>query len=164
MKTDPFTTQRPESCPCRSMRLWAILALLISAGHIGSPCSRAVSILTGPTLTRASGAPLAGLLQLSTDLPTRVSVAVRDGSNTWQRTFFDYATNHSLPLLGFKPGRTNAVTVTVYDAARNSAAGAESLAFVTSKLPSSVPHPTVLKSDPSRMEPGYTLNVAQDEG
>jgi hypothetical protein len=164
MKTEPFTIRPAERHLCCSIYPWAICALLLVAIHSGSPCSRAVSIVTGPTLTRAIGAPLAALLQLSTDVPTRISVAVSDGSNIWNRAFFDYSTNHSVPLLGFKPGRTNAVTVTVYDAARNSAARAEPLLLATSKLPVSVPHPTVLKSDPSRMEPGYTLNIVQDEG
>jgi hypothetical protein len=146
------------------MRPWPILTLLISASLCGQPSSKAVTILTAPTLTRASQAPLSALLEVSTDVPSRVSVAINDGSNTWQRAFFDYTNSHSIPLVGFKPGRTNQVQVTVYDQLRNSASATEPLTFITAKLPSSFPHPNLLKADPRRMEPGYTLNIVQDSG
>jgi hypothetical protein len=99
---------------------------------------------------------------LSTDIDSRVSVVVSDGTNTWGRAFFDYAMMHAVPLVGFKPGRTNQVLVQVYDKARNSATAAESLTFVTGPLPAAFPRPTVLKSNPSQMEPGYTLFMIQN--
>src|SRR6266704_3393710 len=78
--------------------------------------SRALTISSGPSFTPAgSDAPLAGVLQLTTDTPSRVSVSVNDGTNTWERDFLDYGTIHSNVLLGFKAGRTNAITVTVWD-------------------------------------------------
>ena len=78
--------------------------------------SRAVTILSGPTFTKATNAPLAGLLELTTDRLSRVGVSVDDGTNQWVRNFHDYSTNHSIPLLGFRPGKTNVITVTVYAA------------------------------------------------
>src|SRR5208283_434315 len=38
----------------------------------------------------------------------------------------------------------------------------QSLTFVTAQLPAAFPHSTVLKSDPSRMEPGYTLFIVHN--
>ena len=126
-----------------------------------SPCSKAVTILTGPTFTPATNAALAGLLKLTTDVDTRVAVSVDEGTNTWQRDFYDFATEHSVPLLGFKPNRTNEIQVTVYDKYRTSYIASTSLVFVTAGLPSAFPKYSVLQSDPDRMEPGYTLFMVQ---
>lgn len=86
---------------------------------------------------------------------------VSDGSDIWERDFYDYATNHSETLLGFKPGRTNLIQVTVYDKNRNEYTDAQLLTFITAPLPSDFPTWTVLKSEPDEMEPGYTLFIIQ---
>lgn len=124
----------------------------------------ALTILSGPSFTKAANAPLAGLLQLTTDEDTRVSVSVSDGTDVWERRFYDYATTHSVPLLGFKPGRTNEITVTVYDRHHNPFTAAQPLAFITAPLPLNFPVLTLLQSDPARMEPGYTLFNLQVHG
>jgi arylsulfate sulfotransferase len=124
---------------------------------LASPSAHAVTILSGPTFTRATNAPLAGVLQLTTDVPSRLSVSVNDSTNIWERRFYDFATAHSVPLLGFKPGRTHAITVTVYDCLRNQFTAAQPLKFVTSRLPDDFPALTLLHSEPAKMEPGYTL-------
>jgi arylsulfate sulfotransferase len=116
-------------------------------------------ILSGPTFTPAANAPLAGVLQLTTDVNSRVSVLVNDGTSLWERDFYDFGTNHSETLLGFKPGQTNLIQVTVYDQNRNVCAAPQLLTFVTAPLPSDFPTSRVLTSEPSMMEPGYTLFV-----
>ena len=78
-----------------------------------------VTILSGPVVTVSTNAPLAGLLRLATDVDARVSVSVDDGVRPWERDFYNYETNHAIPLLGFKAGRTNTITVTVRDRLRN---------------------------------------------
>jgi arylsulfate sulfotransferase len=123
------------------------------------PRSHAITILTGPSFTPATNAPLAGLLKLTTDVPSRLRVQVSDGTNTWERGFYDLATNRSVPLLGFKPGRTNQIRVTVCDKFRNACAATPSLTFVPAALPASLPRFTVLKCEPDKMEPGYTLFI-----
>ncbi len=120
-------------------------------------CSRALSITSGPAFTEATNAPLAGTLQLTTDQASRVSVSVSDGQGSWQKDFYDFATAHSVPLLGFKPGRTNQITVTVYDLLRNQVTAPQPLAFITGPLPTNFPVITLLQADPAAMEPGYTL-------
>jgi arylsulfate sulfotransferase len=141
-----------SSHPRRS-RLFPALAMAIAV----SLSAQALTITTRPTFTPAPLAPLAGLLQLSTDIPSRVSVSVSDGTNTWQRNFYDYSTAHSTPLLGFKPGRTNIITVTVWDGSRNSVAAPQPLLFVTGPLPDDLPPGVLLTNQPAKMEPGYTL-------
>jgi arylsulfate sulfotransferase len=124
---------------------------------LASTSAHALTILSGPSFAQATNAPLAGVLQLTTDVPSRLSVSVNDGTTTWERRFYDYATNHAVPLLGFKPGRSNAVTVTVHDRRRNQVTAAQPLNFATASLPADFPAITLLHSEPAKMEPGYTL-------
>lgn len=120
--------------------------------------SQAINIVSGPTFTPATNAPLAGALQLTTDTESRISVSVLDGSGEpWTLDFYDFSTNHVIPLLGFKPGRTNMITVSVFDKQRNELTADQPLQFVTTPLPKDFPNLVLLQSDPSRMEPGYTL-------
>ena len=121
--------------------------------------SLAVTILSGPSFTPASNAPLAGALSLTSDVVSRVSVVVNDGTDAWEKDFYDYSTTHSLPLLGFKPGRTNEIQVTVYDMDRNPYTATQLLTFVTAALPTNFPTHTVLTNVPDQMEPGYMLLV-----
>jgi hypothetical protein len=120
-------------------------------------CSHAVTILSGPSFTPATNAPLAGTVQLTTDEAARVSVSVNDGYGSWQRNFYDFSTAHSVPLFGFKPARTNTVTVTVVDRYRNQFTADQPMQFVTGPLPTNFPNLHLLHSEPDRMEPGYTL-------
>jgi arylsulfate sulfotransferase len=136
----------------RLVRLAAFVAVLSV-----SLCSHALNILSGPSVSGSSLAPLAGVLRLSTDVPARVSVAVNDGTNAWTRNFYDYTNIHAVTLLGFKPGRTNAITVTVTDQFHNQVTAGQPVVFVTSPLPSDFPPSVLLASKPDQMEPGYTL-------
>lgn len=138
-----------------------VTVFLIAAISTISPWSRALTILSGPSFTPAANAPLAGLLQLTTDVNSRVSVLVSDGTDLWERDFYDYATTHSVPLLGFKPGQTNQILVTVYDKNRNAYTVPQPLTFVTTPLSTNFPLYTVLTSEPGAMEPGYTLFLIQ---
>jgi arylsulfate sulfotransferase len=120
-------------------------------------CSNAVTILSVPIFTKATNAPLAGTLRLTTDVASRVSVAVDDGYGSWQRNFYDFGTTHSVPLLGFKPNRTHQITVTAYDRQQNQDTPVQPIIFVTDPLPANFPNIVLLQSDPASMEPGYTL-------
>jgi len=118
-------------------------------------------ILSGPSFTPATNAPLAGLLTLTTDVNSRLSVLISNGTDTWERDFYDYATTHSVPLLGFKPDQTNRILVTVYDKDRNAYTATQLLTFVTAPLPADFPTSVVLQSEPDEMEPGYTLFIIE---
>jgi hypothetical protein len=138
-------------------RTIAVLTLAIASFSATTFKTAALTITSGPIFTPASNAPLAGVLQLGTDVPTRVSLSVWDGTNTWQRNFLDYTNVHTMTVLGFKPGRTNAMTVTVWDKHRRYFTAVAPVQFVTSNLPSNFPVIDVLTCDTNRMEPGYTL-------
>lgn len=123
------------------------------------PCSRAIEIISGPGFTPAAKAPLAGTLQLTTDTDSRISVLVSDGTDFRERDFYDFATNHSVPLAGFKPDRTNLIQVTVYDKDQNAYTSGQILTFVTPQLPADFPTRVILTNKLSQMEPGYTLFI-----
>jgi arylsulfate sulfotransferase len=140
----------------RLVKLAATMAIMKSA-----ICADAITFRSPPVFTPATNAPLSGVLAVKTDIDSRVSVLVNDGTETWRHNFFDYSTNHSEVILGFKPGRTNQIQVILYDKFRNSATNQQPLTFVTVPLPTNFPHSTVLKSEPGKMEPGYTLFIIQ---
>jgi hypothetical protein len=81
-------------------------------------------------------------------------VSVWDGTNTWQRNFVDYTNVHSTTLAGFKPSRTNAITVTLWDKFRRNFTATAPAPFVTAPLPADFPVIKVLICDTNRMEPG----------
>ena len=133
-----------------------LLALVL----MNAPPSRAITVVSVPSFTPATNAPLAGLLQLSTDVNSRVSVTVNDGVTNWTRDFYDFGTTHSEILVGFKPGRANQIQVTCYDLERNAITSGP-LAFVTASLNPNFPVSVVLTNQPDAMEPGYTLYILQ---
>ena len=67
-----------------------------------------------------------------------------------------------MPLLGFKPGRTNQILVTSWDKLQNAQTKGQPITFVTAPLPADFPQGTVLQSQPSKMEPGFTLFIIQN--
>jgi hypothetical protein len=142
--------------PRNSLALTTVLAIYLI------PRCSALTVVSGPSFSPAANAPLAGVLAVSTDTDSQVSVSVSDGIGTWQRDFFDYGTNHSLTLLGFKPNRTNQITVTVQDKYRNTFTSTNLPPFVTAPLPADMPTITLLTNNPAQMEPGYTLFRVQN--
>jgi arylsulfate sulfotransferase len=136
---------------------WAALLGIVFHSH-------ALTVTNGPFLLQTNKAPLACKLLLSTDVDSRVSVQIVAGSESWRKDFYDYSTTHSLILPGFKPNRTNVVTVTLHDRYRNLLTLPTPLTFQTTPLPSDFPPITLRTNQPARMEPGYTLFRAQNNG
>ena len=145
-----------QKTACRVVVSWLIAVILTIPQW-----SHAITILSGPSFSHSTNAPLAALLELTTDVDSRISVLVSDGTGLWEKDFFDYTTNHSVPLLGFKPDQTNQILVTVYDKERNSSTAAQLLTFVTAPLPADFPGYTVLTNEPGEMEPGYILCMVE---
>jgi arylsulfate sulfotransferase len=147
--------KRTLKMPILRKAIVLLAAIAVLAGAFGA---RALTILSGINLVQSMAAPLAATLQLTTDVPSRVSVSVEDDlGRTWVRKFYDYGTVHSLPLLGFKPGRIYNITVTVHDRHRNAVTADQPVKFITDMQPVYFPVITLLQADPGRMEPGYTL-------
>jgi arylsulfate sulfotransferase len=124
-----------------------------------SPEAWSLVVTTPPTVTlNPTGlAPLAARLDLTTDVPARVTVGVTGAGEAWGVVFPAYETTHALPIVGLKADRAYTVRVTVVDQRGQSLVLDPALDVVTAPLPADFPAISVLVSDPLRMEPGFTL-------
>jgi hypothetical protein len=113
----------------------------------------------GPTITMDPNGvtPLAGVVQLTTDVPVRVSIAVSNGIDSWTREFAEFQTEQNIPILGLKPDSSYSVEVTIEDEAGERMVLSPVLEAITDPLPADFPVISVLHSNPAMMEPGYTL-------
>jgi len=157
----------------RSLRFVARLGLLSplllvttgcpSSSSSGSAAAdvTAPSFQTTPVLSPSPNpdAPLGCRIAFTTDEPSLVHLTIDDGIAPWTVTpepgSFD--TSHDVPALGLRPQTTHLFTIEVEDAAGNRATSPTTLSYLTPGLPSPFPPLATVASDPSRMEPGYTL-------
>ncbi len=102
-------------------------------------------------------APLVAILDVSTDEPSRVSVVARSDAGERRIDFDDYATDHSLTILGLAAGLEHSVDVTVTDLAGTGRPWKDSLVFDAPPLPDDFPPIRLTVSRPEEMEPGATL-------
>ena len=116
-------------------------------------------VLTGPVLTMNPNGvtPLAGVVTLTTDVPSRVSLSISDGTETWGVDFPDLGVTHSVPVLGLKPSSSYTIEVTVTDHTGSREKLSPALQTLTGPLPADFPKVSTYWSEPSRMEPGFIL-------
>jgi hypothetical protein len=95
--------------------------------------------------------PLAGVVEVETNRPTRLSMTIDDGVNRVKLRFPGSRRNHVAPVLGLRPGRTYTVVVKL-----TGVPGVRMIAE-TPALPDDFPEVTLQTSDPARMEPGVTI-------
>ena len=117
--------------------------------------------------------PLAGILELETDVPTTVSVTIIENIvvNNAQRNVFapmkiefdELATDHALTLLGFTPGKTFSIEVKITDELGNQTVSDNPLFVNTDPLPEGFP-PIDVTSNPEMMEPGVTIFPVRGRG
>ena len=118
-----------------------------------APAIEGVTLIGNPNPT----VPLAAILSVATDVPTRLTLNVDDGERSWSVTPEEaMTTEHELPVLGLRAGRTHTITATVEDGTGLSSE-TDAQTFVTPPLPEAFPTPAVTVRDPSRMEPGVTI-------
>jgi hypothetical protein len=126
-----------------------------------APASEALGITSDPTLTMdpTGTTPLAGVIHAETNIPSRgrLTVARVDDGDTFTVEFPEFATEHSLPLLGLKPGTVYSVLVEFIDQQGVPVSSTTPLIASTLPLPADFPQTTLIASQPDRMEPGYTL-------
>lgn len=108
--------------------------------------------------------PLAALLTLSTDIPTRVTLDITRGTHTHSIHFNEFHTDHSLPVLGFQPATSYRVKVHIYSRDGTKTTYKHSLGISTEPLPNGFPRIVVDNSQPQNMAPGYTLLEIIPEG
>ncbi len=120
--------------------------------------SEAPTITFGPVFTLAPNpnTPLAGLLELATDELTTVEVSIINGVNNQIILFQDFGINHSLPVLGFRPGHNYTIQVKVIDQTGAETTHGENIFVTTAPLPKDFP-PIHVESTPENMEPGVTM-------
>src|SRR5687768_9059604 len=130
------------------------LMLLLGGGR-----SLSADVLTIPALTMNPNGvtPLAGVVTLATDVPSRVSLKISGGMETWGVDFPEFALNHSVPVLGLKPATVYTIHVSVTDQLGTRQNLTSPLHVETPPLPADFPKVSAFLSDPSRMEPGYIL-------
>jgi len=138
------------------LRTFVIIFVICSVYGIYG-CSNPDSAFV-PTLRLAPNAntPLAALLELTTKVPTRVLVTINDGDSTWDIDFAGFETEHSHPVLGFRPGKTHTVLVSVFDEDGRELLSDFEIEIITELLPEDFPAFTVT-SNPDMMEPGITF-------
>ena len=125
----------------------------------GSPSDWPFTVTSGPTLTLDPNgiAPLAGVINLETDLPARVTLEVSDGNESRTIEFAEFTTDFSLPLLGLKPDKSYTIEVRLTDQNNQQFVVEPALHAVTDPLPDDFPKIKVLVSEPALMETGYTM-------
>ena len=127
-----------------------------------NPNSPKISLDLIFTLNPNNNTPLAGLLELSTQVPTQVILMLSDGNTTWSISFEEFGTHHLLTVLGLRPEKTHTIRVQAVDQEGNITAE-DIIEVTTDPLPPKFPTIEVI-SQPDLMEPGVTLFSDFDEG
>ena len=132
---------------------------VLFSGILTSTFAWSIEVTEGPGLTMDPNGvtPLAGVVVLTTDVPTRATLTISDGTGSRVREFAEFRTEHYLPILGLKPDNSYSLQVAVTDQSDESLIMTSLPAAVTAPPPPDFPDIDILVSDPSRMEPGYTL-------
>jgi len=111
--------------------------------------------------------PLAAILTIATNEPTQAVVRLDDGERAWDATSSEtLAMEHTLTILGMRPGRMHHITAVVTDA-EGGVSESPPLPLEMPPLPSDLPTPELISADAARMEPGVTIFNAfalNDEG
>ncbi|MFK8031725.1 MAG: aryl-sulfate sulfotransferase [Gammaproteobacteria bacterium] len=135
-------------------RLLVILAVVFA-----SPLSIAIEFTQQPELTMNPNGvtPLAGNIEVSTDVPTRATLNVTDGEETWAAEFDGFDTSHSIPVLGLKPEKTYYIRISVFDEEGNKLSTPDGFVETMGPLPDDFPMIEVFFRDISKMEPGFIM-------
>ena len=103
--------------------------------------------------------PLAAVLSLTTDQPTKVFVTAKSGDRTWEFEFpRDQELQRELPIIGLPGGRTYDITVSVEAPGGKRANAAAPLSYRTPPLPKvGLTWPLIKPeiADGAKLEPGY---------
>ncbi len=114
--------------------------------------------VTAPTVrpNPVKRAPLICIVDFETKKPMRCVVDVSDGSRRWQQSAENFATSHSIVVMGLVADRVHQIRLTL----RSDSGDEESfgpLEFKTQPLPVNFPPLQTLIAEPDRMEPGIRL-------
>jgi hypothetical protein len=149
---------------------------MITSRHLVPQLSRFVcaAVALGSALTAAeftapptlvpnpnASVPLAALVRFTASEPVSTQVAIIAGARRWQLDFGPASRPaDGLPLVGFYPGKTHEIRVTIRDTAGRMTTAPQALIFEAPSLPTDpteFPPIQVRQAEPSKMEPGWTL-------
>ena len=133
------------------------ISMLVIGAFMASN-AHAVQFVIQPTLTMdpTGTTPLAGQVELSTDVPTQITLIIVDSRGTRYVKFSGFQQAHTLQLLGVLPDRQHSLQVRATDVDSRSRVSAP-IFFTTPPLPDDFPTIDVATSIPEDMEPGLTL-------
>ena len=150
-----FESRRNHRRPRRYLCAIALLLIIIPASFAG-----AAVVTQGPTVTMNPNmtTPLAGVVELETDVPTQVQLVVTSGAHSFSVDLPTVTDVHYIPVVGMKADRTYTIDVNLVPGGN-----VGTLFATTDPLPADFPTLTVVSSDPTMMEPGYTLTDCMRE-
>ena len=138
----------------QSYRLLGMAAILyVISGCSNPPVITDISLINNPN----ENAPLAGILTMTTDKPVVPTIWLHDGHKSTEVTPNpEAATEHSIPILGLRPGSTHHVVVKAKDE-RGKEVISDTLSITTSPLPEDFPPVQVSHPASGTLEPGITM-------
>jgi arylsulfate sulfotransferase len=141
----------------------SLVLVLVSLFYSGTSYAE---ITVGPDLLMnpAGKTPLAGLVSLTTDTPSTLSMHITGGGKAWTVEPHLLAVEHEIPLLGLVSGTFYEVTVTTTDNDGNVFNSPFPLTLTTPELPPEFPALIIHTSQPSQMTPGYIFTNTFDRG
>lgn len=98
--------------------------------------------------------PLAAIVSFATDAPSRATITVAGGGETWSLTIDDAATEHSRPILGLRAATSYEIGVTAHDTDGGDISADALLSFETPALPDDFPPLDVRHCTAEAREPG----------
>jgi hypothetical protein len=137
-----------------------VLPTLILALETGLAAPR---FLSEPAVTANPNrsAPLAAVLKFRASEPVTTLIRVSDAAHSWQLRYGpDRQPEAGLPVIGMRAGRKHTIEVEIVDRAGKRTSAPSALEFTTPGLPTDAnefPPIRVSTSQPTRMEPGFTL-------
>lgn len=150
----------PHPRPTRWLSSLSLVAVVTPGCGPDDPGPIGTGDPTGPQVTvelTAVGldAPLTRALTVTADLPVRVEATVTDGTHATTWRFAALSTDHTLPLIGFRPGPSWQVEVALV-AEDGTRIEPEPLDAGPTDL-GTFPDLEVRALEPTRVAPGYTL-------
>ena len=145
--------------PVTTVRRVFLMLSIVALGAAATACDRTVPSITRLNVAEPARpeAPLGVAVEVTTDEPALLSVEIADDAGVERRDLGGrFRTEHVVPLVGLRPGRTHSVTFIATDAAGN-VDRAPPLVVETDPLPDDFPPLRTTVSRPERMEPGWTL-------
>jgi arylsulfate sulfotransferase len=153
VKVDPFPTELARSFLPQILTIPLVLTAGCATDAVGPVLLSEPELIYDPD----GRAPLAALVEFTTDEPAFVTLHIDDGEVMRAVPFDEANTQHSIHVLGLRPSRNHSISLELVDAGGNQAIRGPTIEIDTPPLPDDFPPIQLLRAQPSQMEPGVTL-------